>query len=110
MITAGQASDIGQAQALVGKEKCDSLLADKGYDSNDFRQFLACGKITPVIPGRVNRLETISYDKHTDKERNAVERFFGRIKEFRRIATRYDKTAIMFKGALLIASIFIWIL
>lgn len=110
IITEGQAADIGQAQTLVGGDPCENLLADKGYDSNPFRDFLALKNITPVIPSRANRLENIDYDKHTYKERNAVERFFGRIKEFRRIATRYDKTATMFHGALLIASIFIWIL
>lgn len=110
IITEGQAADIGQASSLIGDEQCQNLLADKGYDSNPLRDFLALKNITPVIPGRSNRLEKMDYDKHTYKERNAIERFFGRIKEFRRIATRYDKTTIMFHGALLIASIFIWIL
>ena len=108
IITPGQASDIGQAEALVGDERCEFLLADRGYDSDRFRQHLLSQKIIPVIPGRKNRKETIAYDEHTYKERNAIERFFGRLKEFRRIATRYDKTAIMFKGALVLASIIIW--
>ena len=108
IITSGQASDIGQAKALVGDERCEFLLADRGYDSDSFRQHLVSQKITPVIPGRKNRKEAIVYDEHTYKERNAIERFFGRLKEFRRIATRYDKTAIMFKGTLILASIVIW--
>jgi len=108
IITAGQQSDIGQGEALLGNDYCDFLLADRGYDSDPFRKILVERGITPVIPGRKSRKVTIQYDEHTYKERNAVERFFGRIKEFRRIATRYDKTVCMFKGALLFASIIMW--
>ena len=108
IITPGQASVIKQAEHLIGKEKCDFLLADRGYDCNYFRKMLTDKGITPVIPGRKHRKTPINYDKHIYKERNIVERFFGRIKEFRRIATRYDKTTCMYKGALLIASIIIW--
>ncbi len=109
VITAGQASDIGQAQVLMGSDACDYLLADRGYDSDLFRQFLQEKQITPVIPGKKNRINEVIYDQHIYKERNAVERFFGRIKEFRRIATRYDKTAIMFKAGLVLASILMWL-
>jgi transposase len=109
IITAGQLSDIGQAEALVGSDLCEYLLADRGYDSDPFRQSLEGKEIIPVIPGRKNRVEKIEYDEYTYKERNAVERFFGRLKEYRRIATRYDKTAIMFKAGLVIASILMWI-
>ena len=108
IITAGQQSDIGQAEALVENGSCEFLLADRGYDSDHFRKMLAKRGIAPVIPGRKNRKVTIQYDEHTYKERNAIERFFGRIKEFRRIATRYDKTVCMFKGALLFASVIMW--
>ncbi len=86
IITAGQNSDIGQGEALLGD------------DSDPFRKILLEKGITPVIPGRKSRKVTIQYDEHTYKKRNAVERFFGRIKEFRRIATRYDKKTCMFKG------------
>jgi transposase len=91
IITPGQASEINQAQKLIGNEKCKYLLADRGYDSDAFRKSLTKKDITTVIPGRKNRKEPIDYDKHIYKERNIVERFFGRIKEFRRIATRYEK-------------------
>ena len=109
IITAGQDSDIGQAEALIGEDKCQNLLADRGYDSDSLRKVLDAKGITPVIPGRKNRLILIEYDVHVYKERNAVERFFGRIKEYRRIATRYDKTAIMFKASLTLASIIMWL-
>jgi transposase len=51
----------------------------------------------------------VEYDQHIYKERNAIERFFGRLKEYRRIATRYDKTAVMFKAGVVIACIFMWL-
>ena len=109
IITPGQFADIGQAENLVGEDGCDNLLADRGYDSDDFRHFLEKKQIVSVIPGRSNRIKVVEYDKHTYKERNAVERFFGRLKEFRRIATRYDNTALMFKAGLTIACILMWL-
>jgi transposase len=109
IITAGQAADIKQAEALVGEDVCDDLLADRGYDSDDLRDLLNKKQIRPVIPGRKNRLQPIEYDQHTYKERNAIERFFGRLKEYRRIATRYDKTTVMFKAGIVIACILMWI-
>ena len=109
LITEGKSSDIGMAEQLVGDDECDFLLADKGYDSDAFRATLNSKNITPVIPGRRNRLVEIEYDKDIYKERNAVERFFGKIKKYRRIATRYDKTMIMYKGALTLIAILMWI-
>lgn len=108
-ITEGKASDIGMADVLVGSDRCEFLLADKGYDSDAFRQGLIANNITPVIPGRKNRLIEIKYDEDLYKERNAIERFFGRIKEYRRIATRYDKTMIMYKAGLTLVAILMWI-
>lgn len=109
IITAGQAADIKQAKTLVGEDICEDLLADRGYDSDAFRDMLNERKIRPVIPGKKNRLVPPEYDKHTYKERNAIERFFGRLKEYRRIATRYDKTTIMFKAGIIVACILMWI-
>lgn len=108
-LSGGQAHEMKFAEKLLGDEPCDFLLADKGYDSNDFRKKLNEQGICPVIPGKRNRILTIDYDKYIYKERNIVERFFCRIKQFRRIATRYDKTRMMFMGALLIVGIIIWL-
>lgn len=107
IITGGESSDIGEAEKLVEGSQATSLLADKGYDSDGFREYLKNIDIKPVIPGRCNRLTPIEYNKDEYKERNIIERFFGRIKEFRRIATRYDKTASMYKGSITIAALFI---
>jgi len=109
LITKGQDADIGQAEKLIKEDRCKYLLADRGYDSDTFRNILKKKGINSVIPGRKNRKQPIEYDQQLYKKRNAAERFFGRIKEFRRIATRYDKTSVMFKGAIALASIAIWL-
>lgn len=109
ILTAGQEHEIRSAEALLANDISDYLLADRGYDCNDLRKTLSARGTTSVIPGKKNRLEEITYDTHIYKERNFIERFFNRIKHFRRIATRYDKTSIMFMGALVMASILIWL-
>ena len=109
IVTAGNNSDIGQADRLMKSDYCKSLIADRGYDSDAFRKSLEEKGIASVIPGRKNRIEPVTYDKELYKKRNAVERFFARLKEFRRIATRYDKTVVMFRGMLMMAFILIWI-
>ena len=108
-LSPGQEHDIKSAEKLLGDEVSEYMLADLGYDCDAFRETLITRGTQPVIPGKKNRLKEIKYDRHIYKERNAVERFFNRIKHFRRIATRYDKTAIMFMGGLLIAAILIWL-
>lgn len=109
ILTGGEAHEIKTAEELLGEEKSDYLLADRAYDSDDFRNILKVRGTEAVIPGKKNRRVPIEHDKHIYKERNCVERFFNRIKSFRRIATRYEKTAVMFFGALIVASILIWL-
>ena len=79
------------------------LLADKGYDTDAFRSFLKKNKIKPVIPGKSNRKRRIRHDKEAYKGRNVVERCFCRLKDFRRIATRYDKLARNFLAGIQLA-------
>jgi putative transposase len=69
---------------------------DKGYDSNHIRDRLQGKAIHPVIPPKNNRKESIEYDKDKYKLREKVERFFNKLKQFRRIATRYDKLGHIF--------------
>lgn len=76
------------------------LLADKGYDTDAIRAFLKARGIRAVIPGKSNRKQKIRHDKEAYKRRNVVERCFCRLKDFRRIATRYDKLAQNFFSAL----------
>ena len=86
------------------------LLADKAYDTNAIRAFLKQQGIRAVIPGKSNRKKKIRHDKKAYKGRNVVERCFCRLKDFRRIATRYDKLAQNFFSAVcLVAIVTFWI-
>lgn len=86
------------------------LAADKAYDTNPFRNALKDRGIKPVIPGKSNRKTRIRYDKQAYRNRNVIERCFCRLKDFRRIATRYDKLARNFLSALcLVAVVAYWI-
>ncbi len=85
------------------------LLADKGYDANALREAVRNRRAWANIPPKANRRDPVCFSKHLYKMRNLVERFFNRIKQFRRIATRYDKLAENFLAAVKLASIRIWL-
>lgn len=105
LLTEGQVSDyLGARAMLTALPNADTLIADRGYDSNWYREALADKGIAPCIPGRKNRKETIQYDEVLYKQRNLVERMFGRLKDWRRIATRYDRCAHTFMSAICIAA------
>lgn len=94
---------------MVDGLPADQVIADKGYDTNDFRSTLEGKGIEAVIPSKSNRKEPIPYDKDVYKERNLVERFFNQIKHFRRIATRYEKTSRNFLAMLHLVATVIWL-
>jgi len=102
-------NDICQAEDLISGLPFDKLLADRVYDSNRFRAAIAIRSAEAVIPSTRSRSKEISYDKHIYKERNLVERFFSKIKHFRRIATRYEKTALSFAAMLFLVGAIIWL-
>ena len=81
------------------------LSADKGYDADWLRTDLRAQGITPIIPGKRGRKKRIRYDKQRYRERHLIENAFCRIKDFRRIATRYDKLAINFLSAVALATL-----
>ena len=93
MLTPGQVHESQVASNMLANDSCD---ADKAYDIDAFRSEIRDIGATPVIPSKVNRVNPTPHDRHIYKERNIVERFFQKIKRFRRIATRYDKTARMY--------------
>jgi len=82
-----------------------AMLADKGYDSDAVRETLLLHNILPVIPPKANRRDPAPCDYRRYRDRNQVERLFNRLKQFRRIATRYDKTARSFLGFLCLAAV-----
>ena len=108
-LTGGHVADIDQAATLLEGQCAQYVLADKGYDANAFIALVRNQGIVPVIPPRSNRLEQRSYDRHLYKDRNLIERFFNRIKHFRRIATRYEKLDRNFNAVIAIVCTFIWI-
>lgn len=107
ILTPGQASDFTQAEALIDEIPAEYLLGDKGYDSKAFRDAIEAQDATPVIPPRKTSPQ-VHCDYALYCERNLVERFFLKIKRFRRIATRYEQTARAFLSMLHIVSAFIW--
>lgn len=110
-MTAGQVSDyIGAAAMLDSLPRAQWLLGDRGYDADWFRDALQAKGITPCIPGRKSRTEPIRYDKRRYKRRNRIEIMFGRLKDWRRVATRYDRCPTVFLSAIaLAATVLFWL-
>lgn len=94
----------GAAQMLHALPKAKTLLADKGYDADWFRNALAERKITACIPSRANRKVEIPYDPAVYKKRHKIENMFGKLKDWRRIHTRYDRCAHTFFSSICIAA------
>ena len=109
ILTGGQVHDLLQAEDLISGISFEHLLADKGYDANWLRTRVAEVGAEAVIPSTRSRSQAIPYDKHIYRERNLVERFFNKIKPFRRIATRYEKTALSFAAILFLVGAMIWL-
>ena len=108
-LSPGNHADISEAPALLDKCPAPSrLLADKGYDANSLRDRLAQTKTEAVIPSTRSRKAPIPYDAEAYRDRNRIERAFGRLKDWRRIATRYDKLARNFASAVALAAVIIW--
>jgi putative transposase len=103
--TGSEASDSPRLPGLIAGVETRAVLADKGYDSDANRAAIRRRGAEPCIPPRKNRTARIDYDRHLYKERNVVERFFARVKQYRRVATRYDKKAANFLGFVWVASI-----
>ena len=111
LLSEGQMSDYkGAALLLPSLPKARELLADRGYDADWFRAALVAKGITPCIPPKKNRKIQIQYDKEIYKQRHKVENMFGRIKDWRRIAMRYDRCAHTFFSAICIAAVCIFYL
>ena len=108
ILSAGQIADIDFATDLIANIRTNAVIADKGYDADALVQRIQASGAQAVIPPRINRNELRFYDTHLYKDRNLIERFFARIKHFRRIATRYDKLARNFLAGALIAATVVW--
>ena len=109
ILTQGQSSEYEQANALIEGFQADFVLADKGYDSNDFIENIQAGGSVAVIAARKNRIEERDYDQTIYKERNFVERLFQKLKHYRRIATRYERLARNYMAMLSLVATIIWL-
>ena len=109
IVTAGQVGDITQAPALLEGQTGDAVLADKAYDSNALRAIIAEIGAEAVIPSNRTRKITIPHDPVAYKQRNRVERYFNRLKHFRRFATRYERRTLHFIGFICLAATMLWL-
>ncbi|WP_313932080.1 IS5 family transposase [Sphingomonas sp. BAUL-RG-20F-R05-02] len=111
VVTGGEVSDYRAVPALLNMPvaKPKALLADKGYDGDAVREDLLLRGILPIIPPKANRRDPAAYNFWRYRDRNQVERLFNRLKQSRRIATRYDKTASSFLGFLSLAAARLWL-
>jgi transposase len=109
-LTAGESSDYSQALPLLQGENPDYVLADKGYDSDEIIDYIKQIDAIPVIPPRSNRIVQRDYDKVIYKERNLIERLFNRLKQFRKIATRFDKIQRNFEAFIYLACSYLWLI
>lgn len=109
-MTEGQAHDLQGADQFLENFEAEALLADRAYDANErvIQRLLEQGK-TAVIPSKRNRKEPREYDKELYKARHLIENFFAKLKQYRAIATRYDKLATTFLGGIYLASAVIWL-
>jgi transposase len=110
MLTAGQAHDGRMAEPLLQTISNGTiLLADKAYDTNAIRAFAKQRQAWANIPAKSNRKESFTFSKWVYRQRNLIERFFSKLKQFRGIATRYDKDPMNFLAAVKLAAARIWI-
>ena len=109
-LTPGQACDLDGADVLLEDMAADTLLADKGYDADKrvIEPLQAQGK-TAVIPPKRNRTQPREYDQELYKARHLIENFFAKLKQYRAIATRYDKLAQSFLAGIYLAATVIWL-
>ena len=107
VLTAGQEADVTQAEPLIEGNQADAYILDKAYDSDAVVAAAKRQGAEAVIPSKKNRRIPRDYDKHLYKERKKVEWFINLIKQYRRVATRYEKTARNFLGFVHVASIMV---
>jgi transposase len=112
LLSGGEAHDCPPAQRLIRRAKpAKKLLGDRAYDSAELRQWLDERGTTPVIPNKSNRKQPYSFSKKSYRQRHRIENAFCRLKDFRRIATRYDRLARNFLASVcLVAAIVWWVL
>jgi transposase len=107
IVTAGQVSDISQAEELLADHQPEAVIADKGYIKKEFVEEVRARGSEAVIPSRSNQTEQRKIDEHLYRERNVCERFWAQAKQFRRVATRYEKKAVNFLAFAWVAAVMV---
>jgi transposase len=108
-LTGGQTHDVTQAVSLLEGICAGAVLADKAYDADEVLRKIEGDGAKAVIPLKNNRKQQRAFDAEQYKNRNLIERFFCRIKQFRRIATRYEKLASRYSSFIALTASFIWL-
>ena len=109
-LTGGEAHDLVGADHLLPDMQADTLIGDRAFDADQrVREPLAIAGKTAVIPSKANRRSPHPFDRDLYKARHLIENFFAKLKQFRAIATRYDKTAPNFLAAIYLAGSTIWL-
>lgn len=109
LLTAGQRHDSPQASALIEGYEPQVLIADKGYDSGPLIEAVMAKGIEAVIPPKKNRLVQREYDRHLYRERHLIECFIGKIKQYRRVFSRFEKLSKNYLGFLSFVSALVWL-
>jgi transposase len=109
MLTAGQAHDLNAAPHLLAGLKCQHVVADRGYDADALLALIRASGAKAHIPSTRSRLIQRSVNRRLYRQRNLVERYFNKLKHFRRIATRFEKLARNFLAAVALASTRLWL-
>ena len=107
-LTGGQRADVSQAIPLLSGIESGAVIADKGYESNLVLAFIRDQGAEAVIPPKSNRKDPWEYDRELYKQRNLIERAFNKLKQWRRISTRYDRKTLYFMSALHLVASVIW--
>ena len=107
ILTPGQAADVTQAEALIAGAPAEVVIADRGYDKKALVAAIEATGAEAVIPTQKNRAEQRDIDREKYKDRNLAERFWAKAKQYRRVATRYEKTARNFLAFVHLASIMV---
>lgn len=108
-ITAGQESDYNEAIRLIKSKKPAHIIADRGYDSDEILDFIESRGKNAIIPPRSNRIFQRSIDLNAYKMRNHIERLFGRLKQHRRLATRFEKNLVNYASIVFLVCSLMWL-
>lgn len=107
-LTGGQEADGPQAIPLLTGIETEGIIADKGYESNQILTFIQGQGAEAVIPPKSNRKDPWEYDRQLYRNRNLIERAFNKLKQWRRLATRYDRKSLYFLSAWYLVAAIIW--